>query len=200
MAAAGTWEVTRASVAGWVSRHRGEVDRFLVLVREIRRFSGPSMAIVDELGWLREHPVTAPSLLLWAVGIEEIPPRLEDLEQPRAVRRMGRMGADLQLTRLLQAMVTAAVVGRRTPDDSAGKIAEALDVALLWRTGASPPRRPRSSGCGGRRACPTSSVLTRAPPPRAGRRSARSPTRWRTVSIRDDVFNANILRKTHELL
>ncbi|MFE2282124.1 hypothetical protein ACFXAE_33800 [Streptomyces sp. NPDC059454] len=132
VAATGTWDVARASVVGLVSRHRGEVDRLLVLVREIGRFSEPSMAIVDELGWLREHPVTAPSLLLWAVGIEEIPPRLEDLEQPRAVRRMCYMGADLQLTRLLQAMVTAAAVaGRRTAADSAGKIAEALDVALL---------------------------------------------------------------------
>jgi hypothetical protein len=131
VAATGTWEVARASVAGWLSRHRNEVDRLLKLVREIGRFSEPSMAIADELGWLSEHPVTAPSLLLWAGGIEEITPRLEDLEQPRAVRRMCRMGADLQLTRLLQAMVTAAVVGQRTADDSVREIAEALDIGVL---------------------------------------------------------------------
>lgn len=130
VAATGTWDVARVSVAGWSSRHRSEVDRILVLVRGIGRFSEPGTAIVDELGRLREHPVTVPSLLLWAAGIEEIPPRLEDLGQPRAVRRMCRTGADLQLTRLLQAMVTAAVAGRGTTDDSAGKIAEALDIGL----------------------------------------------------------------------
>ncbi|MFD7765513.1 hypothetical protein [Streptomyces sp. NPDC059787] len=131
VAATGTWDVARASVAGWLSRHRSEVDRLLVLLRETGQFSELSMAIVDELSWLRDHPVTAPSLLLWAVGIEEITPRLEDLGQLRAVRRMCRTGADLRLTRLLQAMVTAAVAGRRTADDSAGEIAEALDIALL---------------------------------------------------------------------
>ena len=46
VAATGTWEVARASVAGLVSRHRDEVDRLLALVREIGQFSEPSMAIL----------------------------------------------------------------------------------------------------------------------------------------------------------
>ncbi|MEQ8142450.1 hypothetical protein [Streptomyces sp. OP7] len=131
VAATGSWDVSQASVADLVSRREGEVGRFLTLVRDIGQFSEPSMAILDELGWLREHPVTAPSLLLWTSALEDIPPRIAELERPLVVRRMCRAGADLQLTRLLHALVTAAVVGRRTAEDSARDIAEALKIGVL---------------------------------------------------------------------
>ncbi|GGV76885.1 hypothetical protein [Streptomyces massasporeus] len=36
------------------------------------------MAIADGLGYLREHEVTPPALLLWSGAVEEIPPRLAD--------------------------------------------------------------------------------------------------------------------------
>ncbi|MFJ8851878.1 hypothetical protein [Streptomyces sp. NPDC102437] len=35
-------------------------------------FPDSTMALVDERGWRPDHEVTAPSLLLWSGGIEEI--------------------------------------------------------------------------------------------------------------------------------
>lgn len=64
--ATGTWTVAEASVGGLVDRRRDEVDRLLTTVREVGGFRNASMAIADELGWLLDHQVTAPSLLLWS--------------------------------------------------------------------------------------------------------------------------------------
>ncbi|WP_223190793.1 hypothetical protein [Streptomyces sp. TRM68416] len=93
VSATGTWSVAEASVGDLVERHRADVDRLLDLIRETGRFSSESMAIGEQLGWLRDHQVTAPSLLLWSGNIQEISPRIEELEEPRIVRRMCRMGA-----------------------------------------------------------------------------------------------------------
>jgi hypothetical protein len=128
--ATGTWAVAEASVGELVNRRRDEVDQLLAAIREIGGFSDASMTIADELGYLRDHKMTAPSLLLWSGGIEKISPRLEELEEPSAVRRMCRMGADLQLTHFLQAVVTAAIVEGRDACQGAARIVEALAIAV----------------------------------------------------------------------
>ncbi|MFH9587876.1 hypothetical protein ACH4LS_22390 [Streptomyces luteogriseus] len=56
------------------------------------------------------------------------------------MRRMCRIGADLQLTRLLQALVTAALAVGAEPGEGAAAVAEVLRVACGLRTG---PRRER---------------------------------------------------------
>ncbi|WP_282703322.1 hypothetical protein [Streptomyces sp. CC219B] len=111
-----------------MERHRADVDRLLDLIRETGRFSSESMAIGEQLGWLRDHQVTAPSLLLWSGNVQEISPRIEELEEPRVVRRMCRMGADLQLTYFLQALVTAGVAQGQMTGADAERVVEALDI------------------------------------------------------------------------
>jgi hypothetical protein len=141
VSATGAWSVGAASVGELVSSRRGEVDRLLDLVRGIGGFSPATMAIADELGYLREHEVTAPALLLWSGAIEGIPSRLEDLERPDVVRRTCHMGADLQMTYFLQALVTSAVVAGGDVRQGAAKIAEALTIAagIADATGRSAP-------------------------------------------------------------
>lgn len=129
VSATGAWNVGAASVGELVSSRRGEVDRLLDLVRGIGGFSPATMAIADELAYLREHEVTPPALLLWSRAVERISPRLEDLEQPGVVRRMCHMAADLQMTYLLQALVTAAVAAGGDVRQGADRIAEALTIA-----------------------------------------------------------------------
>ncbi|WP_157857447.1 hypothetical protein [Streptomyces yerevanensis] len=128
--ATGTWAVAEASVGELVSRRRDEVDQLLAAVGEIGGFSDVAMAIADELGYLRDHQITAPSLLLWSGGIENISPRLEELEEPSVVRRMCHMGADLQLVHFLQALVTAAIVDGRDERQGADRVVEALTIAV----------------------------------------------------------------------
>ena len=71
----------------------------------------------------------AVSLLLWSEGIAGLPDPVERLEEPELVRRMCRIGADLQLTRLLQALVAAALAVGAEPGEGAAAVAEVLRVA-----------------------------------------------------------------------
>lgn len=134
VAATGTWSLADVSVGEFVSERRDDVTRLLETIRDIGDFTEPVMAIFDELGYARDHAVAAPSLLLWSSGYEEVSSRLED---PVAVRRMSRLGADLQLTRLLQALVDAAIA--RGPEVARGAelIAEVLRIATGLVVGAS---------------------------------------------------------------
>ncbi|WP_078869304.1 MULTISPECIES: RHS repeat domain-containing protein [unclassified Streptomyces] len=45
------------------------------------------MAVVDELGRLRDHEVPAAFLLLWSAGVTGVPEPLAKLEEPAVVRR-----------------------------------------------------------------------------------------------------------------
>ncbi|MFE4258389.1 hypothetical protein [Streptomyces sp. NPDC056883] len=115
------------TVAEFVTIRRTELDRILAAVRDIGRFHPPTMDIVDQLGYLREHDVPVTSLLLWSGCIEEFSPELGGAE---AVRRMARMGTDLQLTHLLHALVGTASF--RAPQDvqaNAATIVEVLETA-----------------------------------------------------------------------
>ncbi|MEV6754055.1 hypothetical protein [Streptomyces sp. NPDC051214] len=126
VASAGTWDLADVSVGDFVAGRQGDVVRLLEVVRQIGDFGEPVMGIFDELGYLREHPVEASSLLLWSSGYEDV---RGQFDQPHAVRRMSRLGADLQLTRFLQALITAAIARGPEVPRGAALIAEALRVA-----------------------------------------------------------------------
>ncbi|MEV7559025.1 hypothetical protein [Streptomyces sp. NPDC089795] len=118
------------SVGEFVARHRGELDRTLDVVRRLGAFHAESMAVMDGLGYLREHEVPPAGLLMWSGCIEEYTP---DLGGPEAVRRTARMGADLQLARLLQALVgVAALRGGVDVECGAPEIAEVIGALGAW--------------------------------------------------------------------
>ncbi|MFF4420268.1 hypothetical protein ACFY04_05675 [Streptomyces sp. NPDC001549] len=118
------------SVGAFVARHRGELDRVLDVVRRLGDFHAESMEIMDGLGYLREHDVPPVTLLMWSGCIEEYTP---DLGAPETVRRMARMGADLQLAHLLQALVgVAALRGGDDVESRAREIAEVIGTACTW--------------------------------------------------------------------
>ncbi|MFF4443261.1 hypothetical protein [Streptomyces sp. NPDC001502] len=118
------------SVGAFVARHRGELDRVLDVVRRLGDFHAESMDIMEGLGYLREHDVPPVTLLMWSGCIEEYTP---DLGTPETVRRMARMGADLQLAHLLQALVgVAALRGGDDVESRAREIAEVAGAASTW--------------------------------------------------------------------
>ncbi|MEV7981379.1 hypothetical protein [Streptomyces sp. NPDC086519] len=127
--ATGTWALADVSMAGFLDRGGDRVRALLEGVREVCGFGDEAMAIADELGYFRDHEVTAASLLLWSAGVTGIPQPLERLEEPATVRRMCRMAADLQLVNLLQALVNAAVAAGMRADTGARRIARLLGVA-----------------------------------------------------------------------
>ncbi|WP_405925304.1 hypothetical protein [Streptomyces sp. NBC_00035] len=109
------------------------MDRLLNGIRAVCGFSDASMAILDELGRFRDHEVLAPFLLLWSGGVEGVLERreeLEELEEPQTVRRMCHMGADLQLTQFLQALINGALAAGTEARQGAGAVAEILGIAV----------------------------------------------------------------------
>ncbi|MFF6875500.1 hypothetical protein ACFY9S_09330 [Streptomyces sp. NPDC012474] len=125
----GTWLLPDVSVGAFLGPRQEDLGRLMEGVRVVGRFSGEVMAIADALGYFQDHEVHAASLLLWSEGIAGLPGPVERLEEPALVRRMCRIGADLQLTRLLQALVTAALAAGTEPGEGAAGIAEILRVA-----------------------------------------------------------------------
>ncbi|MFF0007839.1 hypothetical protein ACFYQT_30975 [Streptomyces tibetensis] len=121
----GTWLLPGVSVGAFLE----PLGRLMEGVRVVGRFSGEVMAIADELGYFADHDVPAASLLLWSEGITGVPEPPQRLEEPELVRRLCRIGADLQLTRLLQALVTAALAAGTESGEGAVGIAEVLRVA-----------------------------------------------------------------------
>ncbi|MGC4975804.1 hypothetical protein ACLQ2D_23215 [Streptomyces sp. DT199] len=132
------------------------------------------MAIADELGYFADHEVPAASLLLWSEGITGVPQPPERLEEPALVRRMCRIGSDLQLTRLLQALVTAALAAGTEPGEGAAGIAEILRVAC----GLAEPGR-----AGVTSADPGRAGVTSADPGRAGITPADVHRMWRVAHL-----------------
>ncbi|QES43918.1 hypothetical protein DEJ49_25605 [Streptomyces venezuelae] len=133
VATTGTWSPADASTADFAASHRRELSRLLEIVRRLGEFSRETMAVFDDLGHLREHSVQASSLLMWSSAYEDVS---SPLDTPEAVRRMSRTGADLQLARLLQGLMEAAIT--RGPDvtHDVRLIAEALGIAVGLLAGA----------------------------------------------------------------
>ena len=121
---------TVVPVGDFAAAHRAELDRLLSLVQEVGGFSEETMAIVDELGWHKDHDAI-PFLAMWSGLIEPYP---FDADDPAVIRRMVTMGADLQAVAFLHALIAAATT-RTHPDlaRTTEAIAEALRVccALL---------------------------------------------------------------------
>jgi hypothetical protein len=136
--ATGTWSLRDVSVGAFVAARRGEVDRLVSGIRTVGGFGAVFGAVLEELGYLRDHEVTAAALLLWSGGVEDVSADLAELESPVAVRRMCRMAADLQLVELLDALLTAAIAagvgagpGARTDTGTgAPEVAEVLRLAV----------------------------------------------------------------------
>jgi hypothetical protein len=128
--ATGTWSLPDVSVGDFLTRRQNEVDRLLNGIRTVCGFSDVAMAINDELGWFRDYEVSAPFLLLWAGAVEGVPERQEDLEEPSTVRRMCHMGADLQLTRFLHALISGALTAGTEARQGAEEVAEILGIAV----------------------------------------------------------------------
>lgn len=126
VAAAGPTALAEISVEEFVASRREELDRILATVRDIGGFHPETMAIVDELAWHRHHEITAPSLLMWSGCIEAFTPHLEE---PVTVRRMVRMGADLQLANLMQALVGVASSRGRKAESGTALIIESVGAA-----------------------------------------------------------------------
>ncbi|WP_327683181.1 hypothetical protein [Streptomyces sp. NBC_00467] len=150
VAASESTSLSEISVGDFVADHREELDHFLAMVRELGDFDAETMDIVDDLGRLRPHEITAPSLLLWSGGIEPVSP---DLGEPAAVRRMVNMGVDLQLAHVTHGLVGVAAArgGRAAVEANTVLVLECLrisaglaglateraveDVFRMWRVG-----------------------------------------------------------------
>ncbi|MGK5533802.1 hypothetical protein [Streptomyces sp. URMC 129] len=124
-----------ASVGAFAAAHRAELDGLLRTVRTIGAFSAETMAIVEELGWHRDHDAT-PFLVMWSGFIEPFP---FDADDPAVLRRMVGTGADLQLTHFLHASVAAALVAHEDPAGPAAPLADALRAACALLGGAADP-------------------------------------------------------------
>ena len=127
--AAGTWVLADVSVGDFLAPPAGRLRYLMEDVRTVCRFSDEVMAIARELGYFRDHEVSGASLLLWSEGITGVPRPPGRLEEPALVRRMCRIGADLQLTRLLQALVTVALAAGTGAGEGAEGIARILQGA-----------------------------------------------------------------------
>ncbi|MGX1561489.1 hypothetical protein [Streptomyces sp. NPDC055506] len=127
--ATGTWALADTSVGEFLAHRQDGIRGLMEDIRAIGCFSGDTMAIADELGYFRDHDVSAASLLLWSDGIAGVPDPVERLEESELVRRMCRIGADLQLTRFLHALVTAAIAAGAQAGERATGIAGSLHVA-----------------------------------------------------------------------
>ena len=126
VAAARPGPLQEISVGEYIAGHRDEMDRILAAVRDIGGFHPETMAIVDELGWHRNHEITAPSLLMWSGCIEAFSPHLEE---PASVLRMVRVGADLQLANFMHALVGAASSRGRAMEPTPELIIESVGIA-----------------------------------------------------------------------
>ncbi|WP_406374023.1 hypothetical protein OG788_27000 [Streptomyces sp. NBC_00647] len=140
----GTWDLADVSVGDFLAPRGEDIARIMAAVRTIGRFDAPVMAISDEMGYLREHPVEAPFLLLWSAGVTWVPESAENvayLEEPHVVRRMCRMGADLQLTRLLDALVTVGIAAGVDAEEGGSLVAGIIRIAceLVGDTGRDAP-------------------------------------------------------------
>jgi hypothetical protein len=121
--------VQKISVEAFTAAHEDAITRLMVLVQQVGSFQPATMEIFDQLGWNKDHDVSA-FLPMWSEWIESYPP---DLGDPSVVRRMIETASDLQLTRFLHALVSASLVRSDSAESSAALIGEALRLAGdLW--------------------------------------------------------------------
>ncbi|MGW5636818.1 hypothetical protein [Streptomyces sp. NPDC003832] len=124
---AGARSLEDVSLTDFVRTRRAELDRVLEAVRLIGGFSADTMAVFERQGgWNSDGEVTPESLMLYSGCIEAYPP---DTGDPAVLRRMLRMGADLQSTALMDALVGVATVRGPGPAKAPGLIVDAVREA-----------------------------------------------------------------------
>ncbi|MFD9466465.1 hypothetical protein [Streptomyces sp. NPDC060027] len=115
------------SLAGFVAAHRNEIDRLLALIRDVGDFSPETMAVFESQGgWNDGREVTVECLTMYSGSIESYPPQIDD---PAVLRRMVRMGGDLQLVTLMDALVGTATVRSPGPDTAVPLVVDAVRTA-----------------------------------------------------------------------
>ncbi|MER7513473.1 hypothetical protein ABTX82_34875 [Streptomyces lavendulae] len=124
--AGSTQPLNKVSVAAFVSRHRGELNQILDTVRAIGNFDAATMAVSESLGWFKDHEITSASLLMWSGCIDEYSAALD---HPTAVRRMLRMGSDLQLVQLFHALVRIGAAHSMPTEGPSRRIESAITLA-----------------------------------------------------------------------
>jgi hypothetical protein len=117
-----------AGLVAFMASRRPDLDQLLSVVRHIGNFSEATMMIFEEQGvWRHGRDLTtdeiAMDLVMSAGFVEEYPPRLDD---PAVLRRLLDLGRHLQLTNLLNALVSAAMGGGPGVEPAAPLIDEAL--------------------------------------------------------------------------
>ncbi|MGI5427987.1 hypothetical protein [Streptomyces sp. CA-179760] len=80
--ATGTWALADTSVGEFLAPRQDDMRCLMEGVRAIGCFSDDIMIIADELGYFRDHDVSAASLLLWSDGIAGVPDLVGRLEGP----------------------------------------------------------------------------------------------------------------------
>ncbi|MFR9725868.1 hypothetical protein ACL02R_21250 [Streptomyces sp. MS19] len=132
---AATAEGVPVAVGRFAERRRAELDHLLGAVQEAGAFGDGTMALVDELGWHRDHDAT-PFLLMWSGFIEPYP---FDTGDPAVVARMVEMGADLQTVQFLHALLAAALTRHAGAAGPVASVAEALRTACALLGGVVTP-------------------------------------------------------------
>ena len=124
--------VCDASIDAFMAAHGSEVGRLVEVIQEIGEFHPETMDIVDELGWNQDHEIQVLTLFLWSGSIEAFSNEAftEEVGGNNSVRRMIRMGGDLQATNLLHALVGAAASLDLPGTPKAGRIVEAVHISL----------------------------------------------------------------------
>ncbi|KUN26438.1 hypothetical protein AQJ23_14810 [Streptomyces antibioticus] len=121
VAASGEQSLGDVSLEGFVAARRGELDGILESVRVIGDFSADSMSIFERQGgWNTGREVTPEYLMMYSGCIEGYPP---DTDDPVVLRRMLRMGGDLQSAVLMNALVGTAVLRGPGPEEASGLVA-----------------------------------------------------------------------------
>ncbi|MET7391496.1 hypothetical protein ACFYPT_41010 [Streptomyces sp. NPDC005529] len=112
------------SLGGFVAARRNDLERLLATVRDIGEFSSDTMAIFESQGgWNDGREVTAEYLMMYSGCIEQYPP---DLDDPIVLRRMVRMGSDLQLVIFVDALVGTSTVRGPGPEFSVPLVVDAV--------------------------------------------------------------------------
>ncbi|MBC2907256.1 hypothetical protein [Streptomyces cupreus] len=62
------WGLADVSLGAFLDDRGDDVDRVLTGIHSLCAFGPVFMTVADELGYLRDHEVTAPFLLLWSGG------------------------------------------------------------------------------------------------------------------------------------
>ncbi|WP_028805093.1 hypothetical protein [Streptomyces sp. 142MFCol3.1] len=127
VAESGAQALRGLALAGFVAAHRKDIDGLLAMIRDLGDFSSETMAIFEEQGgWNDGRQVTSEYLTMYSGCIEGYPPETGD---PVVLRRIVRMGSDLQLATFMDALVGTATARGPGLGVSVPLVADAVRMA-----------------------------------------------------------------------